>query len=106
MKPNYSTNVRSVYRVATLLFLIFIATVSIYAQATPTPSPEPSPTPTLESQFFKNILRDQRAIWTLPFHLHREDTKWLLPLGLSTATLIATDRHTASALDNDQTRLD
>lgn len=106
MKSNYSTNVRSSYRIATLLFLIFAATASISAQTTATPTPQPSPTPTLESQFFKNILRDQRAIWTLPFHIHSGDTKWLLPLGLSTAALMATDRHTAGALDNNQTRLD
>ncbi|PYS51224.1 MAG: hypothetical protein DMF68_04980 [Acidobacteria bacterium] len=106
MKSNYSTNVRCISRLATLLFAIFIATASASAQTTPTPTPQASPTPSLESQFFKNILRDQRAIWTLPFHLQRGDEKWLLPLGLSTAALMATDRHTAGALDNNQTRLD
>lgn len=105
MKSNYSRNVRSVYRAATLLFVIFVANTSASAQTSPKPTPQASPTPTLESQFFKNILRDQRAIWTLPFHLHRGDAKWLLPLGLSTAALIATDRHTAGALDDNRTRL-
>ena len=105
MKSNYSTNARCVYHIATLLFAFFVAAASISAQTTPTPTPQAKPTPTLESQFFKNILRDQRAIWTLPFHLHSEDTKWLLPLGLSTAALMATDRHTAGALDDNRTRL-
>ncbi|MDQ3816785.1 MAG: phosphatase PAP2 family protein [Acidobacteriota bacterium] len=105
MKSNYSTNVRSLYRAATLIFAILIASVSASAQTAPQPTPQASPTPTLESRFFKNILRDQRAIWTLPFHLRRGDAKWLLPLGLSTAALIATDRHTAGALDDNRARL-
>src|SRR5262245_8515888 len=61
-------------------------------QISPTPSliPQASPTPSLERRFLKNILSDQRAIWTSPFHLDRDDAKWLVPLGLSTAGLIAT----------------
>jgi len=53
----------------------------------------------------KNILRDQRAIWTSPFRLEEEDAKWLVPLGLSAAALIATDRRTAGALHDDRLRL-
>ena len=105
MNSNSSTKARCVYRITTLLFVIFAATASASAQTTPAPTPQAKPTPTLESQFFKNILRDQRAIWTLPFHLHNGDAKWLLPLGLSTAALVATDRHTAGALDDNRTRL-
>jgi membrane-associated phospholipid phosphatase len=73
--------------------------------ATPSPTPQPSPTPTLERKFLKNILQDQRAIWTSPLHLQKEDAKWLAPLGLSTTALIATDRRTADALDDNRTRL-
>jgi membrane-associated phospholipid phosphatase len=62
--------------------------------ASPSPTPQPSKTPTLESQFFKNVLRDQEAIWTSPFHLHGRDARWLAPLSLGTAALIATDRQT------------
>lgn len=71
----------------------------------PQTSPSPSPTPSLERQFFKNILRDQRAIWTSPLHLHGKDAKWLVPLGLSGAALIATDRGTAGALHDNRPRL-
>src|SRR6267142_3732236 len=60
--------------------------------------PSPQPTPSLEKKFFVNVLRDQRAIWTSPFHLHESDAKWLAPLGLSTVALIATDRRTAGGL--------
>ncbi len=70
------------------------------AGATPmpqaSPTPQTAPTPSLEKQFFKNILRDQKAIWKSPFGLSGRDAKWLVPLGLSTAALIATDRRTAA----------
>jgi hypothetical protein len=60
--------------------------------------PKATPTPSLEKKFFANILDDQRAIWTSPFHLHQRDSKWLAPLGLSTVALIATDRRTSGEL--------
>jgi len=60
--------------------------------------PKPAPTTKREKKFFLNILNDQRAIWTSPFHLHSTDKKWLAPLGLSTLALIATDRHTSGEL--------
>lgn len=96
-----------------------ISTLSICAQTPPNalptpqiaPTPQPtatplaSPTPSLERRFFKNILRDQRAIWTSPLHLQGEDAEWLVPLGLSTAGLIATDRRTAGALHDNRLRL-
>ena len=84
-----------------LFGIIFSAATEARAQ---TPVPSPSPTPVvysssnLEHQFFKNILRDQKAIWTSPFHLHGADARWLVPLGAGTATLIATDRRTADEM--------
>ena len=67
---------------------------------TPDPSPTPaaSKTPSLEREFFKNVLRDQKAIWTSPFHLKGEDAKWLVPLTLGTGALIATDRETGDEM--------
>jgi membrane-associated phospholipid phosphatase len=62
--------------------------------ASASPTPQASPTPSLEKRFFKNILHDQRAIWTSPFRLGRGDAKWAVPLGLSTAALLATDQET------------
>ena len=83
---------------ALLLFtFVLISAVSASAQSptpTPTPAPQASPTPSLENRFFKNILRDQRAIWTSPFRLSRGDAKWAVPLGLSAAALLATDQET------------
>ncbi len=79
--------------------LILSATFSVHAQTpTPSPTPKPAATPTLERQFFKNILRDQKAIWTSPFHLHGGDARWAAPLAIGTGALIATDRNTASAI--------
>src|SRR5260370_34196375 len=77
--------------------VFLLAVISAQAQApspTPSPTPQSSKTPTLESQFFKNVLRDQEAIWTSPFRLHGRDARWLAPLALGTAALIATDRRT------------
>jgi membrane-associated phospholipid phosphatase len=74
-------------------------TVCAHAQTpSPSPTPEVSRPSTLEHQFFKNILRDQKAIWTAPFHMDRQDAKWLVPAALGTGALIATDRTTASAV--------
>ena len=112
MRSNVAT-IRG-WRIAAFLAIISAAASSATAQTQPTPetkpsrpqaSPSPSPTPSLEREFFKNILRDQRAIWTSPLHLHREDAKWLVPLGLATAALIATDESTAGALHDDRLRL-
>ncbi|MDX6406873.1 MAG: hypothetical protein QOH70_4328 [Blastocatellia bacterium] len=79
--------------------ILFSSSLSSQAQTpSPSPTPQPSATPTLERQFFKNVLSDQKAIWTSPFHLHGGDARWLAPLGLGTAALIATDRRTGDAI--------
>ena len=81
--------------------IFFAAGFNAQAQvptASPSPTPKPSATPTLESQFFKNILKDQKAIWTSPFHMHGHDVRWAVPLGLGTAALIATDRRTGDEI--------
>ncbi|HSE21964.1 MAG TPA: phosphatase PAP2 family protein [Pyrinomonadaceae bacterium] len=87
----------------TVLAIFFSSTISaqtISPTATPSPSPTPvvSKTPSLEHQFFKNILLDQKAIWTAPLHLDRSDTKWLAPIGLGTMALITTDRITGDEI--------
>lgn len=78
---------------------VFILAACLGAAAqTPSPTPVASPTPTLEHEFFKNVLRDQKAIWTSPFHLHERDGRWLAPIGLGTAALIATDQRTGDEM--------
>ena len=41
-----------------------------------------------------NILHDQKAIWTSPFHLRAADLKIVLPLLAATGAAIATDKRT------------
>ena len=93
---------------AASLFLLVILSGVSQAQipgSTPQPTPLATPTPSLEKKFFSNILSDQKAIWTFPLRVDREDTKWLIPLGVSTAALLATDIKTARSLDYDPDRL-
>jgi membrane-associated phospholipid phosphatase len=92
---------------ALLFALILVFSINVPAQtsrakhhAKPNATTKPKATtkPSLEKKFFVNILDDQRAIWTSPFHLRGSDAKWLAPLGLSTVALIATDRRTSGEL--------
>jgi membrane-associated phospholipid phosphatase len=73
-------------------------TSSVKVPSQPPSESKPTAKPNPEKDFFANILRDQREIWTSPFHLNRGDAKWAIPLTLSTAALIATDRHTSGEL--------
>lgn len=51
-----------------------------------------TPPPSLEREFFKNILNDQKAIWTAPMRLHRRDAKWVIPSSIGFMALVTTDR--------------
>jgi len=64
----------------------------------PLPTPAATPTPSLEKQFFKNILSDQKAIWTMPFRRDRQDAKWMIPAGIGMGALITTDRITGDEI--------
>src|SRR5262245_35976838 len=84
--------------------IVFVTALVVSAQTTaraapsPRPSPMPSPTPSLEREFFKNILRDQKAIWTSPLHLERSDAKWMIPSGIGFMALATTDRITGDEI--------
>jgi len=52
-----------------------------------------------------NILMDQKAIWTSPFHMDHNAAKWWLVLGAATAALIATDQHTITTFENAPTQV-
>lgn len=52
-----------------------------------------------------NILLDQKAIWTSPFHMNRNAAKWWIALGLATAALVATDNHTINTFENAPTQV-
>jgi membrane-associated phospholipid phosphatase len=81
-----------------ILFSIASSTQAQTPAASPSPKPQQSATPSLEKQFFKNVLHDQKAIWTSPLHLHARDARWLAPLGLAAAGLIATDQGTGDEI--------
>jgi hypothetical protein len=60
---------------------------------------ENSETPnTLERGLFKDILKDQRSIWTSPKQLKSHDLKWLIPFAGITTAMIATDNHVSKGL--------
>ena len=88
-----------------ILLSIASSTQAQIPLASPSPTPQPAATPSLEKQFFKNVLHDQKAIWTSPFHLQARDGRWLAPLGLGTAALIATDRETGDEIGESHRQL-
>ncbi len=61
----------------------------------------PKPTPSAPDdrhavslkRVFLNLPGDQKAIWTSPFHLHKRDAFWLVPLGATTGALIGSDQN-------------
>ncbi len=80
---------------------IIILSLQVFSQTTPAApaaQPKPTPTPTVEKNFFANILKDQKGIWTAPFHVHQSDARWVAPFVLATGALIVTDRRTSGAL--------
>lgn len=50
--------------------------------------------------FLHQIITDERAMWTSPFHISRSQLQWLLPLAAGTAGLLATDHRAERALPN------
>src|SRR5215510_12579995 len=74
------------------ILAFLVATVTVRAQTFPKPVPSPTPAPSLEKEFLKNILRDQKAIWTAPLHLERSDAKWVIPSSIGFMALVTTDR--------------
>jgi len=91
-----------------VLAILFSVAFRVHGQASipnPSPTPQPSATLTLERQFFKNILLDQEAIWTSPFHLRGRDARWLAPLGLATAAFVSTDQSTGDEIAESRRQL-
>src|SRR5580765_2068998 len=88
-----------------VLFAVLFSAVVAQAQ-TASPTPTPTPSPSLEKDFFKNILRDQKAIWTSPAHVHGKDAPWLVMLGVTTGGFLATDRATGDDMATHTGQLD
>jgi membrane-associated phospholipid phosphatase len=49
-----------------------------------------------------NTAKDQKAIWTSPFHMNRQNAKWWIACTVVTAGLIASDRTTSKWLPDSQ----
>jgi membrane-associated phospholipid phosphatase len=65
------------------------------------PSDQKDPKPSATGQFMRDVWKDQKAIWTSPFHLNRKQALTIvLPLAAVTAGLIATDSQTSKFLAN------
>src|SRR5690348_2936880 len=59
----------------------------------------------VDFSLLRNITRDQKAIWTSPFHLRPADATWLFPFAAVTTFSIATDRSFVHALSSDPRKL-
>src|SRR5215467_13847085 len=46
----------------------------------------------------RNVLHDQKAIFTSPFHINRDNAKWWILFGAATGTLIANDQRISDTL--------
>lgn len=90
-----------------LLFLTIFAAASALSAQLPTPSPTPEPTPipspssnVKKPSFIRDVLHDQKVIWTSPFRLRAGDAKWFVPAVAVSALAIGTDERTSSWIDH------
>jgi membrane-associated phospholipid phosphatase len=60
---------------------------------------------TIVPHLFSRFAKDQEAIWTAPAHLRLVDVDWLLPLGVATGAMLATDTEFSKHLSNSPSRL-
>lgn len=67
------------------------------AQSPPDQQPRPAEADDQHTVSFKrvflNLPGDQKAIWTSPFHLRKQDASWFVPFAATTGTLIGSDQH-------------
>jgi membrane-associated phospholipid phosphatase len=59
----------------------------------------------LGPHLLKDFVYDQKAIWTSPADLRLVDADWLLPLGVATGAMLATDTDVSRHLSNSPSRL-
>jgi membrane-associated phospholipid phosphatase len=96
-----------------VLIALMIATTTAWAQEPPqaqdpqTPEvtkPENPPEPEAHGSRLhwhdipKNVLHDEKAIFTSPFHINRENAKWWIVFGAASATLIANDQKISDSM--------
>ena len=89
------------------LIVVFVIPAAAQSLSQPSPTLTPTPTPTPQSwhktslggNYIKDIIHDQKVIWTSPFRLDREDAKWAIPAFVGVGALITTDRYTSDWVD-------
>lgn len=59
----------------------------------------------LPRKLLRNVLRDQKEIWTSPFRMRATDAKYWIGFSAVTAALIATDHRTSTAFENSKGQL-
>jgi len=62
------------------------------------PEPESHGTRLKWQDIPRNVLHDEKAIFTSPFHINRENAKWWIVFGGATAALIAADQKISDTL--------
>ena len=100
-----------------VLLVFFLLTSSLSAQSLP---PAPSETSTTEPQvteqtpsppilsrdqffskgFVRQLLKDQRSIWTSPARIKTSDAKWFVPLAGATTLLFTEDNQISHRFDH------
>ena len=55
---------------------------------------------TTEKNFIRNVLLDQKTLWTAPLRMKPADGQWLAPLAFVTAGLLVTDSDSLSELES------
>jgi hypothetical protein len=107
------------YVVTGALLLSFVFTSSLGAQSLAVPSPDttepgasvtnsvekPFEVPVLKKDdffvkgFARELVTDQKSIWTSPAHIQKSDAKWLVPLAAGTTVLLFEDTKISHAFD-------
>ena len=93
------------YKRVLSVFVICSVYFCVGRAQTPSLDKPPDETKSLEHEFFKNILKDQKAIWTSPFQLNRQDTKWVIPSAVGFGSLITTDRITGDEMGETESQV-
>jgi membrane-associated phospholipid phosphatase len=86
--------------------LLLAASAALAQEPTASCSEETTePAKSLPKDIAKDILHDQKAIWTSPFHMTRKDAGLWLTFGAVTGVLIATDSRSTRQLPNTKDQL-
>ncbi len=92
----------------TLLYSLCLMPSGWAQPQAPSPAPEPARPSDLagpvrgkdlERNFFKNVLLDQKAIWTSPARLQKKDAVWLVPASFALGEMLHRDTYAYRALN-------